>query len=57
MRAINFNDGWYIRNGVADPFSAIFGQQEEQKAVILPHDAMIEEEREQGCASKSQSGF
>lgn len=57
MRAIHFNQEWYVRKGVADPFAAIFSQPEKLRQVMLPHDAMIEEERNPDCISRNQSGF
>lgn len=47
MRAINFNDGWYIRNGVADPFSAIFGQQCRLPELLTKREVQYETNREQ----------
>lgn len=58
MISESFNQGWKVKSGVAQPFDAIFAPQGNQgEEIILPHDAMIFEERDENCRSKNQSGF
>lgn len=52
-----FNDGWQVAAGVQDPFAVLFGGAAQGRPVTLPHDAMIEEERDPACGSGTQSGF
>lgn len=57
MKKTIFNHGWTVKPGVEDPFGAIFGGGDVGKAVTLPHDAMIEEERCPEAVSGCQYGF
>ncbi|MGN0432967.1 MAG: glycoside hydrolase family 2 TIM barrel-domain containing protein [Bilifractor sp.] len=58
MKASYFNHGWLVKEGITDPFDAIFQQGKPAgKPVMLPQDAMILEERDSRCRSKCQSGF
>lgn len=57
MRKTQFNYGWTIRSGMEGPFDAIFAPSNEARPVTLPHDAMIEEERDPGSPSGAQYGF
>lgn len=57
MKKQLFNQNWNVKNGVQGPFEVMFQGPEEGKPVTLPHDAMIEEERDPGCPSGAQSGF
>ena len=40
-----WNTGWEIAPGVPNPFGAIFGTDAKPVPVMLPQDAMIQEER------------
>ena len=58
MKAEIFNLGWFVKEGVADPFAAIFSPSGAGgEPVVLPQDAMILEKRDENCQSKAQSGF
>lgn len=58
MQSQLFNDGWKFRRGVAGPFDNVYGgAQSDGEEVMLPHDAMIGEERDPNCASANQSGY
>lgn len=59
MKCYSFNKDWAVREGIASPFDSINlgGQIEAYRPVILPHDAMIEEERNPLCASANQTGY
>ena len=58
MKAEKFNSGWFVKEGVTEPFAVIFSAGEPLGTpVMLPQDAMILEERDENCPSKSQSGF
>ncbi len=58
MKAEKFNLGWFVKEGVADPFAAIFSPSGAGgEPVVLPQDAMILEKRDENCQSKAQSGF
>lgn len=58
MKAERFHSGWFVKEGVADPFAAIFSAGGSLGTpVMLPQDAMILEERDEHCQSKTQSGF
>lgn len=57
MKKQLFNQNWNVKNGVQGPFEVLFQGLEEGKPVTLPHDAMIEEDRDPGCPSGAQSGF
>lgn len=57
MKKILWNHGWSVKTGVEDPFGAIFSGGAAGKAVTLPHDAMIEEERQADAVSGCQYGF
>ena len=56
MKKTFFNDNWTVERGIKDPFSEMMGGGQ-TKAVTLPHDAMIEEERSPTCPSGCQTGF
>ncbi len=53
----NFNAGWQIEKGGQSPFVSAFSAGQQGKAVHLPYDAMIHEERDPHTPSGSQSGF
>ncbi len=57
MKLERFNSGWTVAPGIVDPFAVVFGGAPEGKPVTLPHDAMIEEDRDPACPSATQSGF
>lgn len=57
MKRTLFNENWTVKPGVQDPFSALFGGAAQGKPVTLPHDAMIEEDRDPNCESGGQAGF
>lgn len=57
MKKRVFNRNWMVRPGVQGPFEILFGGAAEGKRVTLPHDAMIEEERDPNCPSSGQSAF
>lgn len=57
MKKALFNHDWIVRQGVQDPFSALFRGAAPGKHITLPHDAMIEEDRNPACESGTQSGF
>lgn len=57
MEIRSFNDGWKYSKGVASPFDAVSGKTKKCIPVVLPHDAMIAEERDADCVSGCQSGF
>ena len=57
MKQERFNTGWIVQPGIADPFATLFGSTVQEKAVTLPHDAMIEEDRDPNCLGRGQSGF
>lgn len=57
MKKCLFNDGWMVKSGIAGPFDALFGGSDAGKPVCLPHDAMIEEERNPASISGTQYGF
>jgi len=52
-----FHEGWTVYTGVKGPFEAVSGSQTAKTPVILPHDAMIYEERDPDCGSGAQSGY
>lgn len=48
MKAEKFNLGWFVKEGVADPFAAIFSPSGAGgEPVVLPQDAMILEKRDE----------
>lgn len=57
MKKTTFNFGWTVRSGVEDPFSAILRQNSAGEPVVLPHDAMIHEQRSPSAKSSCQYGF
>lgn len=57
MKKQLFNDNWSVKTGVQGEFEAMFAGISAGKPVTLPHDAMIEEDRDPACASGGQSGF
>lgn len=59
MDKILWNTGWKVREGVADPFEAIFTKDADSlyRDVLLPHDEMIVEQRDPLCQSGKQSGY
>ena len=58
MKRENFNLGWRVASGVAQPFDAIFSPEGMAgEPVILPQDAMILESRDPQCPSGCQTGF
>ncbi len=57
MRKTRFNQGWTVKSGMERPFDAIFAPSKEGRPVTLPHDAMIEEERDPDSISGTQYGF
>lgn len=57
MKKTSFNFGWTVKAGVEDSFGIIFNAAEKERAVTLPHDAMIEEPREPDTPSGTQYGF
>ncbi len=57
MKKTLFNENWTVKPGVQDPFSALFGGAAQGKPVTLPHDAMIEEDRDPKCEGGGQAGF
>lgn len=59
MQKIPFHTGWKLRKGVADPFEAALLKDDAHlwRSVVLPHDAMIEEERDPLCKNGKQTGF
>lgn len=57
MRKTRFNQGWTVKSGLERPFDAIFAPSKEGRPVTLPHDAMIEEERDPDSISGTQYGF
>lgn len=57
MKKQLFNKGWKVKTGIQGPFEALSAGIKEGRPVILPHDAMIEEERDPACPSGTQSGF
>lgn len=59
MQASLFNYDWQVRDGLTDVFAAIFAPNDHKnyRAVTLPHDAMIEEKRDQSVAGANQMGY
>ena len=47
MKRKLFNDDWFFSKGTATSLSNLFEQAREAKSVMLPHDAVIETEREE----------
>ena len=52
-----WNTGWEIAPGVPNPFGAIFGTDAKPVPVMLPQDAMIQEERSPNAPSGNQTGY
>lgn len=46
MKKQLFNDNWSVKTGVQGAFEAMFAGISAGKPVTLPHDAMIEEDRD-----------
>lgn len=58
MKKTSFHAGWTVTEGVQDPFSAIFSPAgANARPITLPHDAMIEEERQRDAVSGNQYGY
>lgn len=58
MKASRFHTEWWVKDGVAQPFDAIFlGGIPKGEPVMLPQDAMILETRDEHCESKNQAGY
>lgn len=57
MKKINFNDRWFVQSGIKGPFDNLTPVQTGGTEVVLPHDAMICEERDPSVASGKQTGF
>lgn len=57
MKKTIFNDGWSLKQGIAGPFDVLSGSGSPEKAVTLPHDAMIEQPRTPEAVSGCQYGF
>lgn len=57
MKQERFNTGWEVFDGIVDPFAVVFGGAPQGRPVILPHDAMIGEQRDPSCPSATQTGF
>ncbi len=58
MKASCFNYGWHVKEGINQPFDAIFtGKLPMGAPVLLPQDAMILEARDENCAGKNQAGY
>ena len=58
MEKLCFNLGWKVRNGISNPFDAIFqGGAAAGEPVTLPQDAMVLEARDPNCAAKNQAGY
>lgn len=57
MKKQLFNTGWKLQKGILGPFEQFFGARMPETEVTLPHDAMIEEERDPACESGGQTGF
>ena len=58
MKYTYFHQDWRVREGMAQPFDAVFpGGVTQGKPVTLPQDAMILEQRDAHCAGKNQAGY
>ena len=58
MKASSYHTDWYIKEGINQPFDAIFlGTIPKGSPVTLPQDAMILEARDENCAGKNQAGY
>ena len=57
MQRTTFNFGWTVKNGVEDPFAAIFNPGTAGKSITLPYDAMIHETRTAEAESGCQYAF
>ena len=57
MNKILFHTGWTVRPGVPNPFGVLFGTEPEGRAVSLPQDEMILEQRRPDAPSGNQTGY
>lgn len=57
MKKERWTNGWTVYSGMMGAFDALYQAPCQKKAVTLPHDAMIGEERAADCESGTQSGF
>lgn len=57
MKKIDFNEGWIVQSGMKGPFDDMVPMSPTGTAVMLPHDAMIYEERNPAVASGKQTGY
>ncbi|MFW2504158.1 glycoside hydrolase family 2 protein [Clostridium diolis] len=57
MKKEYFNNEWKIKTGIKGPFEGMMPSTDTEKTVILPHDAMVYEERDPEVSSGKQTGF
>ena len=57
MKKVSFNFDWTLKKGIVGPFEELLGGGKPGESIVLPHDAMVLEDREAKLVNGTQQGF
>lgn len=57
MKKLEFNEGWKWKKGSGSALSSIYSITDTSKEVVLPHDAVVLQPRNETCEHGAQTGF